>query len=48
LMQFAKDDLNEALKKVNSFFEEQWSKYQEDMMKLEINPFKEVQTFKTK
>jgi photosystem II stability/assembly factor-like uncharacterized protein len=48
LMQFAKDDLNEALKKVNSFYEEQWSKYQEDMMKLEINPFKEVQTFKTK
>ena len=48
LMQFAKDDLNEALKKVNSFFEEQWSKYQEDMMKLEINPFKEIQTFKTK
>ena len=48
LMQFAKDDLNEALKKVNSFYEEQWSKYQEDMMKLEINPFKEIQTFKTK
>ena len=48
LMQFAKDDLNQALKKVNSFYEEQWSKYQEDMMKLEINPFKEVQTFKTK
>jgi len=48
LMQFAKDDLNEALKKVNSFYEEQWSKYQEDMIKLEINPFKEVQTFKTK
>ena len=48
LIQFAKDDLNEALKKVNSFFEEQWSKYQEDMMKLEINPFKEIQTFKTK
>ncbi len=48
LMQFAKDDLNEALKKVNSFYEEQWSKYQEDMMKLEINPFKKIQTFKTK
>lgn len=45
LMQFAKDDLNEALKKVNSFYEEQWGKYQKEMENVKLKYFKEVKSF---
>ena len=45
LMQFAKDDLNEALKKVNSFYEEQWGKYQKEMENIKLKYFKEVKSF---
>ncbi|MGB0295223.1 MAG: VPS10 domain-containing protein, partial [Flavobacteriaceae bacterium] len=45
LMQFAKDDLNQALKKVNSFYEEQWGKYQKEMENVKLKYFKEVKSF---
>ena len=45
LMQFAKDDLNEALKKVNSFYEEQWGEYQKEMENVKLKYFKEVKSF---
>ena len=45
LMQFAKDDLNEALKKVNSFYDEQWAKYQKEMENVKLKYFKEVKSF---
>ena len=48
LIQFAKDDLSNALKKVNSFYEEQWSKYQKAMENKKLNYFKEVKGFDVK
>ena len=45
LMQFAKDDLNKALKKVNSFYEEQWGNYQKEMENIKLDYFKEVKSF---
>ena len=45
LMQFAKDDLNKALKKVNSFYGEQWVNYQKAMENINLDYFKEVKSF---
>ncbi|MAJ36434.1 MAG: hypothetical protein CMC19_00645 [Flavobacteriaceae bacterium] len=45
LMQLAKDDLNKALKKVNSFYEEQWGNYQKEMENIKLDYFKEVKSF---
>ena len=45
LMQHAKDALADALDKTNTFFEESWKPYKEEMTQLEISPFKEVKTF---
>lgn len=45
LMQFAKDDLNKALKKVNSFYGEQWGNYQKAMENINLDYFKEVKSF---
>lgn len=45
LMQFAKQELETALTKTNSFFKSDWSEYQLKMERLNLSPFKEVDTF---
>ncbi len=42
----AKDALNNALDKTNKFFTEIWNPYQVKMEQLQINPFKEIKSFK--
>jgi hypothetical protein len=46
LIQHAKDELNSALDKTNSFFTEEWSAYKSKMEGLNLSPFKEIKTFK--
>ncbi|WP_339627598.1 hypothetical protein [uncultured Maribacter sp.] len=46
LMQFAKDDLESALEKTNSFFSTDWNSYKSSMESLELSPFKETEVFK--
>ncbi len=48
LMQFAKDDLESALEKTNSFFSTDWKTYKATMESLQLSPFKEVDTFSLK
>ena len=48
LMQFAKDDLEAALEKTNSFFSTDWKTYKATMESLQLSPFKEVDTFSLK
>jgi len=45
LIKNAKDALNEALDKTNTFFNESWKPYQEKMQQVEANPFKDVKSF---
>jgi hypothetical protein len=45
LMQFAKDELESALKKTNTFFSTEWSDYKGKMESLELSPFKETKVF---
>ncbi|AXT21241.1 hypothetical protein D7030_09900 [Flavobacteriaceae bacterium AU392] len=46
LMQHAKDALKDALDKTNSFFNDEWKGYQNEMEQLNLSPFKEVESFK--
>jgi len=46
LMQHAKDALNDALQKTNTFFNEKWNPYQTQIENLSLSPFKELKTFK--
>ncbi|WP_299800063.1 hypothetical protein [uncultured Maribacter sp.] len=48
LMQFAKEELEGALEKTNSFFSTNWKAYRSTMESLELSPFKEVDTFSLK
>ncbi len=45
LMQFAKQELNTALERTNTFYAEEWSAYKSKMQSLELSPFKEVEPF---
>ncbi|MFH6604297.1 WD40/YVTN/BNR-like repeat-containing protein [Maribacter algicola] len=45
LMQFAKEELDGALQKTNTFFEEKWKTYRESMEQLNLSPFKETENF---
>ncbi|RNC89717.1 MAG: hypothetical protein ED555_09670 [Allomuricauda sp.] len=45
LIQFAKDDLDAALKKTNSFFSDTWKGYRESIEAVDLSPFKETKTF---
>ncbi|WP_345007448.1 VPS10 domain-containing protein [Snuella lapsa] len=45
LIDHAKNALNEALNKTNTFFETDWKSYRSSMEELKTNPFKEVKTF---
>ena len=46
LIKHAKNALNDALEKTNTFFNEEWKPYQTVMEELDISPFKEVKSFK--
>lgn len=46
LMQQAKEALNGALEKTNTFFNEEWKTYQTAMENLDTKPFKSIKTFK--
>ena len=46
LIEFAKKATNDAFKKTNEFFNNDWKTYQSNMKALNINPFKETKTFK--
>jgi hypothetical protein len=46
LMQFAKDELESALEKTNTFFSTEWTDYKGEMGSLELSPFKETKIFK--
>ncbi|WP_223034953.1 VPS10 domain-containing protein [Hanstruepera marina] len=46
LMDFAKNAINDAFEKTNTFFENDWQTYQSNMEELNINPFKDIKTFK--
>ena len=46
LMDFAKNAINEAFEKTNTFFENDWKTYKLNMEKLNTNPFKDTKTFK--
>jgi len=45
LIKHAKDALNKALDKTNTFFNEEWKSYQSAMEELDTTPFKEVKSF---
>ena len=45
LIQFAEDDLKKALQKTNTFFNDKWKAYREEIEKKEVNPFKETKIF---
>ena len=45
LMRFAKQELEAALTKTNTFFTTKWNDYKSKMENLELSPFKEVETF---
>ncbi|MEX0360630.1 MAG: hypothetical protein AB3N10_06525, partial [Allomuricauda sp.] len=45
LVQFAHEELKEALNKTNSFFTNDWKPYQESIEALNLSPFKETQVF---
>ncbi len=45
LIKHAKDALQDALNKTNTFFNSDWKPYREAIEKLEISPFKEAKTF---
>ena len=45
LMKHAKDALNDAINKTNTFFKDEWLPYQQAIEKLDTSPFKEIKTF---
>ena len=45
LVQFAHEELKEAVNKTNSFFTNDWKPYQESIEALNLSPFKETQVF---
>lgn len=45
LIAFAEDELNSALDRTNSFFEENWKEYRRTMESLDVSPFKETTKF---
>ena len=47
LIDWAKNDLNDALKATNAFFNDRWPDYREKMEKTKLSPFKEVEIFTT-
>ncbi|MBU2997364.1 hypothetical protein KO500_13030 [Cellulophaga baltica] len=44
LINFAKDELNSALEKTNSFFSKDWQDYKTTINKADSSPFKEIKT----
>jgi len=46
LLKNAKEALNSALEKTNTFFNEEWQPYKASMEALSLSPFKEVKSFK--
>ncbi len=46
LMKNAKDALNSALEKTNTFFNGEWNPYKASMENLSLSPFKEIKSFK--
>ena len=46
LLKHAKDAINDALDKTNTFFNEEWKPYQANMEKLNTSPFKEIKSLK--
>ncbi len=44
LISFAKDELNSALEKTNSFFSKDWQDYKTTINKADSSPFKEIKT----
>ncbi len=46
LIKQAKDALEDALEKTNTFFNDDWKPYQTKMEELQTSPFKEIETFK--
>jgi photosystem II stability/assembly factor-like uncharacterized protein len=46
LMNHAKEDLNEAVEKVNTFYNNNWPEYQKAMEALSVSAFKPTKTFK--
>ena len=46
LIKHAKDAVNDALEKTNTFFNDSWKSYQITMEAIQTNPFKEISTFK--
>ena len=48
LIMHAKDELNKALQKTNTFFTKDWKPSQEIIEKLEASPFKNIKTFSIK
>lgn len=45
LISYAKDELETALEKTNSFFNEDWKPYKATIENLDLSPFKETKTF---
>ena len=45
LIKFAEDELKAALDKTNTFFNENWKAYRDEIESLEVSPFKETETF---
>ena len=45
LIQYAKEDLDSALQKTNTFFSKEWSGYQSTMKSLDVSPFKKTEVF---
>ncbi|SDB23261.1 Uncharacterized protein SAMN03097699_0213 [Flavobacteriaceae bacterium MAR_2010_188] len=46
LLKNAKDALQDALSKTNTFFNNRWPEFKETMKSLDLDPFKETETFK--
>jgi len=46
LMKNAKDALDDALEKTNTFFNDEWSPYKASLENLSLSPFKDVKSFK--
>ncbi len=45
LLDYTKNDLNEALQQTNSFFADQWTEYQKSIEEIDLSPFKDIKTF---
>ncbi|WP_425237542.1 VPS10 domain-containing protein [Ulvibacterium sp.] len=45
LIRFAEQDLKNALQKTNTFFNDKWKAYRNEIQQLEVSPFKETKRF---